>query len=113
MLIDPLLTSQGGFPAHDRQLYEHVNLAERYEIPFTLQARRGETQLQGHLSRDKMPRQAFHIAIKSRIDLRQRMKLAQLESDFTALNINIPPARSHWIFKSKENVSLFFKIKLR
>lgn len=58
-------------------------------MPFALQARQGEMQLQGHLSRDKMPRQAFHIAIKSRIDLGQRVKLARLERGFTALNINI------------------------
>lgn len=58
-------------------------------MPFTLQARQGETQLLGHLSWDKMPRQAFHIAIKSRIDLGQCVKLVQLERGFTALNVNI------------------------
>lgn len=42
-------------------------------MPITLQARQGEMQLQGHLTRDKMPRQAFHIARKGHIDLRQRM----------------------------------------
>lgn len=88
MLIDPLLTSRGDF-LHMTDSYITCNLAERYGMPFTLQERQGEKQLQGHLSWDKMPRQAFHIAMKSRIDLGQRVKLVQLESGFTALNINI------------------------